>query len=80
MDVNGAIDAFKSVATSHPYLALAVLLFIIGSLVGKKAGLIFYFLGAIALFQEFSLLSTFIEFLKSLPDKISALTGVFGGV
>lgn len=79
MDVNGAIEAFKNLAQGHPYLALAAILFIIGSLVGKKAGLVFYFLGALALLQEFSLFDVFVSFMKGVPNLIDKLLSVFGG-
>ncbi|MBO8175190.1 MAG: t26-9p [Thermococcus sp.] len=79
MDVNGAIDAFKGVATAHPYLALAILLFIIGALIRGKASLVFYILGGLALLEEFSLFDVFVSFLKDVPSLIDKLLSVFGG-
>ncbi|EHR77955.1 t26-9p [Thermococcus litoralis DSM 5473] len=80
MDVNSILDGFRNTATAHPYLGLAILLFLIGALVRGKASLVFYLLGFIALLQEFSLFDVFVDFLKTLPDKISALMGSLGGV
>jgi len=79
VDVNGAIDAFKGVATSHPYLALAILLFIIGALIRGKASLVFYILGGLALLKEFSLFDVLVSFLKEVPNYVQTLLSVFGG-
>ncbi|NJD99523.1 t26-9p [Thermococcus sp. LS1] len=80
MDVNAAIDGFKEVAAAHPYLGLAIILFTIGVLVRGKVSYVFYFLGGLALLQEFSLFGTFVEFLKGIPDQISSLINALGGV
>ena len=79
MNVEEIINTFTEFAQNHPYLALAVVLFIIGSLVGKKAGLIFYFLGALALLKDLSLFDVFVNFLKEVPSMIEGLLSVFGG-
>lgn len=79
MDVNELINQFQSLARSHPYIGLAVILFIIGALVRGKTALVFYFLGGLALLKEFSLFGTFVEFLKDVPTLIDKLLSVFGG-
>ena len=79
MDANAAIDGFKELVGSHPYLGLAVILFIIGALVRGKTALVFYFLGGLALLKEFSLFGAFVEFLKDLPTLIDKLLSAFGG-
>lgn len=79
MNVEEIINTFTEFAQNHPYLALAVVLFIIGSLVGKKAGLIFYFIGALALLKDLSLFDVFVNFLKEVPSMIEGLLSVFGG-
>jgi len=79
MNVEEIINTFTEFAQNHPYLALAVVLFIIGSLVGKKAGLIFYFLGALALLKDLSLFDVFVNFLKEVPSMLEGLLSVFGG-
>ena len=79
MNVEEIINTFTEFAQNHPYLALAVVLFIIGSLVGKKAGLIFYFIGALALLKDLSLFDVFVNFLKEVPSMLEGLLSVFGG-
>ena len=79
MNVEEIINTFTEFAQNHPYLALAIVLFIIGSLVGKKAGLIFYFIGALALLKDLSLFDVFVNFLKEVPSMIEGLLSVFGG-
>ena len=79
MNVEEIINTFTEFAQNHPYLALAVVLFIIGSLVGKKAGLIFYFLGALALLKDLSLFDVFVNFLKEVPSMLEGLINAFGG-
>ncbi len=74
--INSGIDAFKSIATAHPYLALALLLFVIGALMRGKAALIFYGLGALALLKSFGLFSTFVSFLKQVPGLLKQLGGI----
>ena len=74
--INSGIDAFKSIATAHPYLALALLLFVIGALMRGKAALIFYALGALALLKSFGLFSTFVSFLKQVPGLLKQLGGI----
>jgi len=76
MNIEEIISEF---AQNHPYLALAVVLFIIGSLVGKKAGLIFYFIGALALLKDLSLFDVFVNFLKEVPSMLEGLINAFGG-
>lgn len=75
MDVNGLITELQELAGSHPYLLLALLLFLVGTLVSGRASIVFYVLGFLALLQEFSLFDVFVSFLKSLPDKISSFVG-----
>ena len=79
MNVEEIINTFTEFAQNHPYLALAIVLFIIGSLVGKKAGLIFYFIGALALLKDLSLFDVFVNFLKEVPSMLEGLLSVFGG-
>lgn len=79
MNVEEIINTFTEFAQNHPYLALAVVLFIIGSLVGKKAGLIFYFIGALALLKDLSLFDVFVNFLKEVPSMLEGLINAFGG-
>ena len=74
--INSGIDAFKQVATAHPYLGLALLLFVIGALMRGKTALIFYALGALALLQSFGLFSTFVSFLKQVPGLLKQLGGI----
>lgn len=74
--INSGIDAFKSIATAHPYLALALLLFVIGALMRGKAALIFYGLGALALLKSFGLFNTFVSFLKQVPGLLKQLGGI----
>ena len=74
--INSGIDAFKQVATAHPYLGLALLLFVIGALMRGKVALIFYALGALALLQSFGLFDTFISFLKQVPSMLKQFGGV----
>ncbi|NJE84353.1 t26-9p [Thermococcus sp. CX2] len=77
MDVNDAINQLQSLAGSHPYIALALILFLIGALVRGKVALIFYALGGLALLKSFGLVDTFFSFLKEVPSLIeSALGGV----
>nr|ADF80233.1 t26-9p [Thermococcus sp. 26/2] len=78
--VNSGIDAFKQIATAHPYLGLAILLFVIGALVRGKTALVFYALGALALLQSFGLFDTFISFLKQVPTLLKQLSSGLGGV
>ena len=79
MNIEEIINTFTEFAQNHPYLALAIVLFIIGSLVGKKAGLIFYFLGALALLKDLSLFDVFVNFLKEVPSILEGLINAFGG-
>jgi len=79
MNIEEIINTFTEFAQNHPYLALAIVLFIIGSLVGKKAGLIFYFLGALALLKDLSLFDVFVNFLKEVPSMLEGLINAFGG-
>ena len=80
MDVNEAINQLQSLATAHPYIALALLMFLIGALIRGKAALIFYALGALALLKSFGLVDTFFSFLKDVPDMLKEAIGGLGGV
>jgi len=80
MDINSVVEGFKEFASTHPYLALAVALFILGAIIGKKAGLILYILGAIAFLEEFNLVSVLISFLKDLPGILSNFIESLGGL
>ena len=80
MDLNSIINQLQSLASQHPYIALAVLLFVIGALTRGKTALIFYFLGALALLQSFGLFDTFISFLKQVPGLLKQLSNGLGGV
>ena len=80
MDVNAIIDQMQSLAAAHPYLALALLMFLIGALVRGKAALIFYGLGALALLKSFGLVDAFVSFLKEVPSMLKDALGGLGGV
>jgi len=80
MDINSVVEGFKEFASTHPYLALAITLFVLGAVIGKKIGLILYILGAIAFLQEFELVSVFISFLKELPGILSGFIESLGGL
>ena len=77
MDVSGIIAELQNLATTYPYLMLALILFLIGSLVRGKASLILYVLGGLALLKQFGLIDTFFSFLKDVP---SLIKDAFGGV
>ena len=79
MSVEEIISAFMEFAQNHPYLALAIVLFAIGALIGKKAALIFYLLGALALLKDLSLFDVFVNFLKEVPSILEGLINAFGG-
>ena len=79
MDANSVISQLQSVAQAHPYVALGLILIVIGALVRGKAALIFYTLGALALLKSFGLIDTFFSFLKQIPGMLKELFSVFGG-
>ena len=77
MELNELINQGQQLASQHPYIALAFLLFLIGALIRGKAALIFYALGGLALLKSFGLIDTFFSFLKEVPSLIKdALGGV----
>jgi len=77
MDVNEAISQLQALATAHPYIALALILFLIGALVRGRAAIILYVLGGLALLKGFGLVDAFVSFLKDIPSLIQdALGGV----
>lgn len=80
MDVGELISQGQQLASQYPYLALGVILIIIGALVRGKAALIFYILGALALLKSFGLVDTFFSFLKEVPDMLKEAIGGLGGV
>jgi len=79
MNIEEIISTFTEFAQNHPYLALAVILFLIGALIGKKLAIVFYILGALALLKDLSLFDVFVNFLKEVPSMIEGLLSVFGG-
>ena len=79
VDVNGILNQFQALAQGHPYLALGIILIIIGALARGKSSIVFYTLGALALLKEFGLFDTFVSFLKQVPGMIKDLASVFGG-
>ena len=79
MNIEEIINTFTEFAQNHPYLALAVILFLIGALIGKKAAIIFYLLGALALLKDLSLFDVFVNFLKEVPSMLEGLINAFGG-
>lgn len=80
MDVNAIIDQMQSLAGSHPYLALGIILILIGALTRGKTALVFYVLGALALLKSFGLIDTFFSFLKDVPNILKDSLGGSGGV
>jgi len=79
MDANEVITQFQQLAGAHPYIALGLILIVIGALVRGKTALVFYFLGALALIKAFGLFDTFVSFLKQVPGLLKELSSVFGG-
>lgn len=77
MDVSTIIAELQELATTYPYIALALLMFFMGAVVRGKVALIFYTLGGLALLKSFGLVDTFFSFLKEVP---TLLNEVFGGV
>nr|WP_216082423.1 t26-9p [Pyrococcus abyssi] len=75
MDVNTIINQLQELARSHPYLALGLILLIIGLLSRGKISLLFYTLGALAIMKSFGLIDTFFSFLKDVPSIISTFGG-----
>ncbi|WP_297489425.1 t26-9p [Thermococcus sp.] len=80
MDVNGLIGQLQGLAGSHPYLALGIILILIGLLAKGKTALIFYALGTLALLKSFGLTDTFFSFIKSVPGMLKDALGGLGGV
>jgi len=80
VDPNSIIDQLQSIAQAHPYIALGLILILIGALVRGKTALVFYFLGALALIKAFGLFDTFVSFLKQVPTLIKQLSSGLGGV
>jgi len=80
MDANSIVSQLQSLASQHPYVALGLLLIIIGALIRGKAALVFYVLGALALIKAFGLFDTFVSFLKQVPTLIKQLSSGLGGV
>jgi len=80
VDPNSIIDQLQSIAQAHPYIALGLILIVIGALVRGKTALVFYFLGALALIKAFGLFDTFVSFLKQVPTLIKQLSSGLGGV
>lgn len=80
MNVNELINQGQQLASQHPYIALGLILIVIGALVRGKTALVFYFLGALALIKAFGLFDTFVSFLKQVPTLIKQLSSGLGGV
>lgn len=76
MDANSIIDQLHNLAGSHPYLALGLILILIGVLTKGKVSLVFYALGALALLKSFGLVDTFFSFLKQIPELVKSFGGV----
>ena len=74
MDANSIVSQLQSLASQHPYVALGLLLIIIGALIRGKAALVFYVLGALALIKAFGLFDTFVSFLKQVPTLLKQLS------
>ncbi|NJF24545.1 t26-9p [Thermococcus sp. Bubb.Bath] len=80
MDVNSVISQFQSIAQAHPYLALAVILFLLSMFSKNKLlDYLLWFLAAIALLKAFGLSDTFFSFLKSVPSTVKEMISMFGG-
>ena len=79
MDVNELITQGQQLASQHPYIALGLILIVIGALVRGKTALVFYFLGALALIKAFGLFDTFVSFLKQVPTLLKQLSSGLGG-
>ena len=80
MDVGGLINQGQQLASQYPYLALGVILIIVGVLAKGKASLVLYILGALALLKSFGLVDTFFSFLKDIPSMLKDALGGLGGV
>jgi len=80
MDVSTIIAELQNLATTYPYIALALLMFFIGAVVRGKVALIFYILGGLALLKSFGLVDAFFSFLKEVPTLIKQLSSGLGGV
>ena len=80
MDANSIINQLQSIAQAHPYIALGIILIVIGALVRGKTALVFYLLGALALIKAFGLFDTFVSFLKQVPTLLKQLSSGLGGV
>jgi len=75
MDVNEIITQGQQLASQHPYLGLAIILFLIGALVRGRAAIVLYALGGLALLKSFGLVDTFFSFLKDIPSMLQNLGG-----
>ncbi|WP_297514440.1 t26-9p [Thermococcus sp.] len=80
MDANSIVSQLQSLASQHPYIALGLILILIGALVRGKTALVFYFLGALALIKAFGLFDTFVSFLKQVPEMLKQISSGLGGV
>ena len=80
MDANSLISQLQSLASQHPYIALGLILLVIGALVRGKTALVFYLLGALALIKAFGLFDAFVSFLKQVPTLLKQLSSGLGGV
>ncbi len=80
MNVNELINQGQQLASQHPYIALGLILIVIGALVRGKTALVFYFLGALALIKAFGLFDTFVSFLKQVPEMLKQISSGLGGV
>ena len=80
MDANSIINQLQGLASQHPYVALGLILIVIGALVRGKTALVFYLLGALALIKAFGLFDTFVSFLKQVPTLLKQLSSGLGGV
>ncbi len=77
MDVNSAVTQLQDLAHTHPYLALAIILFLLSFLSKNRImDYLLWFLAALALLKEFSLFGTLVEFLKGIPEMLKQIGGV----
>jgi len=80
MDVNSVINQIQSLTHTHPYIALAVILFLLSMLSKNKLmDYLLWFLAALALLKGFGLTDTFFSFIKSIPSTIKDIISAFGG-
>jgi len=81
MDVNSAVNQLQDLAHTHPYLALAIILFLLSFLSKNRVmDYLLWFLATLALLKGFGLVDTFFSFLKQVPEMLKQVSSVLGGV